>query len=230
MSDEALKEGGKTGKGNKKGKAADKPLERSAENAVDLRQLAADLAALRSEVAALKAPPVPVVSEETFPSTSQQDASAREDEVRGLLEEDETSHSARAALVFAYAYRPATESESEDSHGPTTSRPTESSAQYVAGPEALGDSSEESLTRAAKIAYALSSGPKVALARLLLVNGSQSAAQLGIGAGLTTGSLYHHLREMTHADVVAPAGRSRYDLTPLGRLATLLMLALARRS
>lgn len=78
----------------------------------------------------------------------------------------------------------------------------------------------------AKLGYAFSSIPKVALIRMLLQNGEQTAAQLGDGAGLTTGSLYHHLRELVHAEVAHQSSRNRYALTDLGRRATLVLLAL----
>ncbi len=61
---------------------------------------------------------------------------------------------------------------------------------------------------------------------MLLQNGEQTAAQLGEGAGLTTGSLYHHLRELVHAEVTYQSSRNRYALTDLGRRATLVLLAL----
>ena len=78
----------------------------------------------------------------------------------------------------------------------------------------------------ARLGYAFSSVPKVALLRLLLTGGEQSAAALGEQAGLTTGSLYHHLRELIHAGVIRTAPRSRFVMTERGRRATLLMLAL----
>jgi hypothetical protein len=84
---------------------------------------------------------------------------------------------------------------------------------------------EDSLV--AKLGYALSSAPKVALLRLLLEGGEQSAAQLGEKAGLTTGSLYHHLRELIYAAVITQESRNRYRLTTLGRRATRLLSALA---
>ena len=67
----------------------------------------------------------------------------------------------------------------------------------------------------------------MALLRLLWEGGEQSAAQLGEKAGLTTGSLYHHLRELIYADIIAQESRNRYRLTPLGRRATLLLFTLA---
>jgi hypothetical protein len=79
----------------------------------------------------------------------------------------------------------------------------------------------------AQLGYALSSAPKIALVRHLLTDGEQSAAQLGEKANLTTGSLYHHLRELIHADVVTQSNRTRYGLTPHGRRAILLLFALA---
>jgi DNA-binding HxlR family transcriptional regulator len=78
----------------------------------------------------------------------------------------------------------------------------------------------------ARLGYALSSPPKIALVRCLLDGGEQSAARLGEQTGLTTGSLYHHLRELIHAEVVSSANRTRYALTPRGRRAVLLLFAL----
>jgi len=83
-------------------------------------------------------------------------------------------------------------------------------------------------SQVAKLGYALSSAPKVALLRLLWEGGEQSAAQLGEKAGLTTGSLYHHLRELIYADIIAQESRNRYRLTPLGRRTTVLIFTLAR--
>jgi DNA-binding transcriptional ArsR family regulator len=82
-------------------------------------------------------------------------------------------------------------------------------------------------SQVAKLGYALSSAPKVALLRLLWEGGEQSAAQLGEKAGLTTGSLYHHLRELIYADIIAQESRNRYRLTPLGRRTVLLLFTLA---
>jgi hypothetical protein len=81
--------------------------------------------------------------------------------------------------------------------------------------------------RVARLAYALSSAPKVSLVRILLEEGRQTAAYLGEKTGLSTGSLYHHLRELIHAEAVAQAGRNRYTLTPSGRRTALLLFALA---
>jgi DNA-binding transcriptional ArsR family regulator len=82
-------------------------------------------------------------------------------------------------------------------------------------------------SQVAKLGYALSSAPKVALLRLLFEGGEQSAAQLGEKAGLTTGSLYHHLRELIYANVITQESRNRYRLTTLGRRAMRLLSALA---
>ena len=82
--------------------------------------------------------------------------------------------------------------------------------------------------RAARIAASLGAQPRIVLARLLLTEDTMTATELGIGADLTTGSLYHHLREMTHSGVLAAAARNRYVLTPLGRRVLLLLLALAQ--
>jgi DNA-binding HxlR family transcriptional regulator len=81
----------------------------------------------------------------------------------------------------------------------------------------------------ARFGYALSSAPKIALVRYLLEEGEQSAAQLGEKTGLTTGSLYHHLRELIHTEIIVQSSRNRYALTPQGRRAVLLLFALAQR-
>ena len=81
----------------------------------------------------------------------------------------------------------------------------------------------------ARLGYAFSSAPKVALVRLLMTGGEQSSAQLGEQAGLTTGSLYHHLRELIHAGVLAQEIRNRYRLTERGRKTVLALLNLAEK-
>lgn len=82
--------------------------------------------------------------------------------------------------------------------------------------------------RAARIAASLGAPPRILIARLLLTDGILTATQLGTGANLTTGSLYHHLREMTHAGVLAVVSRNRYALTALGRRSLLSLLAFAQ--
>ncbi len=80
---------------------------------------------------------------------------------------------------------------------------------------------------AALLGYALSSPQKVALLRALLGHPSESAAALGASAQLSTGSLYHHLRDLMHAGLIAQEGRNRYGITPRGQRVLLLLLALA---
>lgn len=79
---------------------------------------------------------------------------------------------------------------------------------------------------AAQLGYALSSPQKVGLLRALLGHQSESASALGETAGLSTGSLYHHLRDLMHAGLLTQAGRSRYAITPQGQKVLLLLLAL----
>ena len=79
---------------------------------------------------------------------------------------------------------------------------------------------------AAQIGYALSSPQKVGLLRALLGHPSESAAALGAAAQLSTGSLYHHLRDLMHAGLIAQEGRNRYQITPHGQRVLLLLLAL----
>jgi hypothetical protein len=79
---------------------------------------------------------------------------------------------------------------------------------------------------AALLGYALSSPQKVGLLRALLGHASESAAALGTAAHLSTGSLYHHLRDLMHAGLIAQEGRNRYQITPRGQRVLLLLLAL----
>jgi hypothetical protein len=81
--------------------------------------------------------------------------------------------------------------------------------------------------RVARLGFALSSGPKVALMRLLLEQGGQTAAFLGEKTGLSTGSLYHHLRELIHAEAILQESRNRYTLTATGRRTAVLLFTLA---
>lgn len=80
---------------------------------------------------------------------------------------------------------------------------------------------------AAALGYAVASPQKVALLRALLVQESESAAALGAQTGLTTGSLYHHLRELMRAGLIHQTGRNRYILTEQGVRVLLVLLALA---
>jgi DNA-binding HxlR family transcriptional regulator len=79
----------------------------------------------------------------------------------------------------------------------------------------------------ARVAYAFSSAPKVSLVRHLLLSEELSAAELGERAGLTTGSLYHHLRELIHSGVVTQANRNRYSLSEMGKRLALSIFSLA---
>lgn len=173
------------------------------------KNLAADVAALRADVDALKAAlevraasvPATVVSAES---------EALEHQMRAALVAPSD-----AALVYAFAYRV----ERNDEAVATTSgaHPVSSLADVLRAPD----------ERIARISYAFSSLPKVALVRSLLATGPQSAAQLGEKARLSTGSLYHHLRELVHAEVIHQTGRNQYALTPLGHQTALLLFALA---
>lgn len=80
---------------------------------------------------------------------------------------------------------------------------------------------------AAALGYAVASPQKIALLRALLGKDTEGAAELSDLSGLSTGSLYHHLRELMRASLVRQDGRSRYALSDRGRRVLLLMLALA---
>ncbi len=80
---------------------------------------------------------------------------------------------------------------------------------------------------AALLGYALSSPQKVSLLRALLGREAESAAALGETTNLSTGSLYHHLRDLMHAGLIAQSSRNQYGITPRGQRVLLLLLALA---
>ncbi|BDI31767.1 hypothetical protein CCAX7_38180 [Capsulimonas corticalis] len=81
--------------------------------------------------------------------------------------------------------------------------------------------------RVATIGDAVSSAPKVSLLRALLGKEGESAAVLGEIASLSTGSLYHHLRDLMHAGLINQTARNRYALTDHGNRVLLVLLALA---
>lgn len=78
----------------------------------------------------------------------------------------------------------------------------------------------------AALGAAFASPHKVALLRAL-ESGEATAAILGEAAHLSTGSLYHHLRDLIHAHLVAQTDRTRYALTPRGVKVLHTLLALA---
>jgi DNA-binding transcriptional ArsR family regulator len=79
----------------------------------------------------------------------------------------------------------------------------------------------------AVLGNAVSSPQKVALLRVLMAKAEgESAAFLGETAGLSTGSLYHHLHDLTHAGLIRQGGRNCYLLTEQGRRVLLTLLAL----
>lgn len=88
----------------------------------------------------------------------------------------------------------------------------------------LGEVSDEA---AAALGYALASPQKIRLLRALWDKESEGAAALGAATNLTTGSLYHHLRELMRAGLIAQSGRNRYVLAPRGARVLPVVLALA---
>ena len=102
-------------------------------------------------------------------------------------------------------------------------------APFKTGPISVALAQTEKVTdeAAALLGYALSSPQKVSLLRALLGHESESASALGTAANLSTGSLYHHLRDLMHAGLIGQAGRNRYHVTPRGQKTLLLLLALA---
>ncbi|MDX1932184.1 MAG: helix-turn-helix domain-containing protein [Capsulimonadales bacterium] len=110
-------------------------------------------------------------------------------------------------------------SEKRIDFGPLTD--TERDPQAVVA--ALRETDEAAVAR---LAYAFSSPQKVKIVRILLTEGELSSSGIGERTGLTTGSLYHHLRELTHAEVIEQAGRNLHRITPLGRRAAMALFPL----
>lgn len=121
---------------------------------------------------------------------------------------------------------------------PVAEKPVRSDliVQYAVQKSAPAAFTEAQLARvgddaAATLGNAVSSPQKVALLRALLaLPGGESAAFLGEAAGLSTGSLYHHLHDLMHAGLLGQAGRNRYVLTDRGKRVLLVLLALAVQS
>lgn len=80
----------------------------------------------------------------------------------------------------------------------------------------------------ARLGGAFDTPAKVELVRALLEGGTLGATALSAASGLTTGSLYHHLRDLIHAGVVETSEKNRYRLTHRGRHAAGALFALTR--
>lgn len=194
--------------------------------------LAFEITALRADLGASKAGKKRAVRNLVAPVTTSEDGSTHvsPDLLLTTLHADarqvqHESGDAVAILLTAFAQSP-------DIHSEDTSEPVSAVAQTTVlrlVPNAARNSQRDGreavlCERAARIAASLGATPRILIARLLLTDGTLTATQLGTGANLTTGSLYHHLREMTHAGVLAVVSRNRYDLTPLGRRSLLSLL------
>lgn len=217
--------GGKEAKGTKEPREGKKPKDETGgssgegKNSTLLRQMAADLAdlnanlhRLQSDVDTLKGGSglLPAVGGERSKKGSK--GSNARTAVSGPSAVLSAAFANDPALDVVLAVRPETP---EDN----------SNTAFICAPDQAALRSVDT-AQAARLGYAFSSVPKIALIRMLLENGEQTAAQLGEGAGLTTGSLYHHLRELVHAEVAYQSSRNRYALTPLGRRTALVFLAL----
>lgn len=102
-------------------------------------------------------------------------------------------------------------------------RPVKERARSIS--QALVDGTSDAA--AAEVGYGLSSPQKISLLRTLLVRGAEGASALGVASELSTGSLYHHLRDLMHSGLVAQSARNRYELTSRGTRALLLILAIS---
>ena len=127
------------------------------------------------------------------------------DEVRALLAEPDRT----AGVLLAVALR-------RDGGEPATY-----TRDMVCGPGAPGGD----LREIARVLTALGSDARLRLMQMLW-EGEKGAPELAEKTGLTTGSLYHHMRELTAFRWVDAPQRNRYVLTPAGRKALALACAL----
>ena len=180
-----------------------------------LRRLGDDIAALRSEVEKMKSGGNGTAASAPERAATSGGVSGDKPPTESLQERLRGEKDAAVMLGYAYRLR--------DGAGNNIGAQDSCLHSGLEGILAADDNT------VARLGYALSSAPKVAILRALLWDGPQSAAQLGATAKLTTGSLYHHLRELTHADVIRSAGRNRFEMTEIGRETALLLFVQAAR-
>lgn len=214
------------GKDNKEGKEKDGGKKNKEDMSGLQKRVLEELAALRTDMEAFKAErksslgraeklPSPP---DNAPSGGGKNESAGKRFMQGLQNNlDEKSETAQAIVAVAYAFRRKTEDGTMEGANDLC---------VVGGLDGIinidnGD--------AARVGQAFGSPQKIALVRVLLQNGPQSGSQLEEKTGLTTGSLYHHLRELMHARVIESETRSRYQLTEMGRQTALVLLVQAAR-
>jgi hypothetical protein len=197
---------GKDGKEKKSGRD---------DSATTLRRLGEELAQLRSDLYSLRVAPAPALAAEEKPRPRA--VVSGDPAGLGRHLSSQIAEPRDAAVSVGYVYQ------SEDENGV---RFTANDVHFKSGLREILSSDDAAVAR---LAYAYSSAPKIAILRSLLWDGAQSAAQLGEKASLTTGSLYHHLRELTHADVIESPERNRFALTAIGRETALLLFVQAAR-
>lgn len=101
-----------------------------------------------------------------------------------------------------------------------------SPASWVSEQEWRRDLEPEELSERARVLAALGSDARLRLL-LMLWEGEKAASDLSDVTGLSTGSLYHHMRELIAFRWVGTPQRNRYTLTLLGRKALVTAYALA---
>ncbi|MFO0973719.1 MAG: helix-turn-helix domain-containing protein [Phycisphaerae bacterium] len=79
---------------------------------------------------------------------------------------------------------------------------------------------------ATRIVAGLSHPRRLAVCRAIAA-GADSHRLLSRALGLATGPLYHHIRALERAGVIAIARRNQYELTPAGRRILLALAAVA---
>ncbi len=238
--EETKKEGKKKGAKGRYDAEAAPPSEAAGDNIAHLvgslhdrlSALTFEITALRGDLGAKPAKPNKRGASAPPPPRTVPPLSAAPDVLLGTLQSEAMSAAREggtaAVVLTAFAQAPARD-DIETAAAQTTILYLLSDALENQG-NVPGESEGEEApwARAARIAASFGAEPRVLIARLLLTEATRTATQLGTDANLSTGSLYHHLREMTHAGVLQVVSRNRYALTPLGRRALLCLLACAK--
>jgi hypothetical protein len=143
------------------------------------------------------------------------------EQVRSLLEGNEDTAGVALGVALrqpAVPASPAAAQTAADRGAPVVS--TSTMAWGAAGPG--GD-----LRETARVLAALGSDTRLRLMQLLW-QGEKGAPELAEASGLTTGSLYHHVRELIAFRWIDSPRRNRYVLTPAGRKALAVACAIGR--
>jgi hypothetical protein len=141
--------------------------------------------------------------------------------VRSLLEGNDDTAGVALGVALRRPAAPASPTATQPAPGPGAPVVSASTMAWgAAGPG--GD-----LRETARVLAALGSDTRLRLMQLLW-QGEKGAPELAEASGLTTGSLYHHVRELIAFRWIDSPRRNRYVLTPAGRKALAVACAVGR--